>query len=234
MAGASAAEPQGRLRGRLEALQSRIQEGLQRGGREPGCVRLVAVSKGQPPEAVRAVLALGLRDLGENYLQECAAKAAQLGGELQPTWHMLGHLQSNKAVRAAQIFSRVDSLDSLALARRLDRARPGPEPLRALCEVDFTGVPGRTGYRPELLSEELPELLRLPHLRIEGLMTVAAPEGAGAAFAACWELRSDLERRWGEELPVLSMGMSHDFEEAIAHGSTEVRIGTLLFGPRRA
>jgi uncharacterized pyridoxal phosphate-containing UPF0001 family protein len=126
----------------------------------------------------------------------------------------------------------VESLDSLELARLLSRARAGQEPLPVLCEVELTQLPSRTGFEPDRLEREWEELLALEGIAVQGLMTVAAPGGERRAFAACRALAERLVERGGRELPTLSMGMSGDFREAIAEGSTRVRIGSLLFGSR--
>ncbi len=216
---------------RLEALHRALAEAVRAASRPPGSVRLLPVSKGQPLALVQQGLELGLRDLGENYVQECSGKAQLLG--LAPVrWHLLGHLQKNKAARAAKLFHRVLTLDSLVLGRLLSRAREGQSALPVLCEVELTGLPGRGGYRPGDLDRELGELARLPGIKIEGLMTVADPARPRAAFEGLRELRDRLARTGPLPLAELSMGMSQDFRDAIAEGSTEVRVGSLLFGPR--
>ncbi len=192
------------------------------------------MSKGQPPELLLEAASLGLLRLGENYVQECESKRSWLleHGETRIDWVLLGHLQRNKLGRALRLFSRVWSLDSLELARKLAAAEADERPLEVLCEVELTGLPGRSGYSPEGLRRDWEQLLQLPGIQITGLMTVAAPGAPGPAFSACRELARELERRGGASLPRLSMGMSQDFEEAIREGSTEVRIGSALMGPR--
>jgi hypothetical protein len=145
---------------------------------------------------------------------------------------LLGHLQRNKARRAAELFSVIESLDSLEVAQTLSRVREGRAPLSALCEVELTGLPNRTGFAPERLLADLPHLMELGGIELLGLMTVAAPGNAGPAFAAAREMLEKLRAISGLPLTTLSMGMSRDFEIAIAEGSTEVRIGSLLFGDR--
>lgn len=171
--------------------------------------------------------------LGENYVQECAAKDRWLrGAGVTPSWHLLGHLQRNKVRRAVGLFDLLESVDSLELAQLLSQARVGQGSARVLCEVELTGLPGRTGFAPERLERELSQLVGLPGIQVEGLMTVAARERAGPTFAACRILAERLSRLSGHPLATLSMGMSGDFEAAIAEGSTQVRIGQLLFGSR--
>ena len=221
------------LRERLDSLRAEIarQEGLR--GLSAGPVRLLPVTKGQGPEAAQAAVALDLCELGENYVQECAAKQLVLsaaGAQIQ--WHMLGHLQRNKARQAAELFHVVETVDSLAVAQALSRARQAGEPLPVLCEVELTGIPGRRGYAPALLRRELTEICALPGLEVRGLMTVAARDEPVRCFEACRKLRDELVQLSGCELPELSMGMSEDFSAAISEGSTEVRVGRLLFGPR--
>jgi hypothetical protein len=126
----------------------------------------------------------------------------------------------------------VETVDSLAVAQALSRARGDREPLPVLCEVDFTGLPGRRAYAPEPLRQEMPAIWELPGLTVLGLMTVANRDEPGRCFEACRRLRDQLAQLLGQELPELSMGMSGDFKEAIAEGSTEIRVGSLLFGPR--
>ena len=224
----------GHLAERLNWLRGEISAAAVRAGRDPREVALLAVTKGQSAAVAGAALAEGLTALGENYVQECSAKDLDLAASDQPRphWHMLGHLQRNKARIAANLFSLVETVDSLALARSLSALREDRDPLPILCEVDFTGLPGRRGYSPEQLVVELTELERLPGITVQGLMTVAARERPALSFQACRELRDRLSQLTGSALPVLSMGMSEDFRDAIAAGSTQVRVGTLLFGPR--
>ncbi len=222
------------LEERLAWVRAELAAAAGRSGRDPGEVSLLPVTKGQPETAVAAALGLGLDDLGENYVQECQSKDLALlaSGRARPRWHMLGHLQRNKARRAAELFSVLETVDSLALARTISTSRAGRGRLPILCEVDFTGLPGRGGYPPARLAAELGELQRLPGVLMRGLMTVASREEPERCFDACRRLRDHLAEQGGAELPVLSMGMSGDFREAITAGSTQVRVGTLLFGPR--
>lgn len=195
---------------------------------------MLAVSKGQPAAVAWQAAALGMTSLGENYLQECSAKNQLLreSGAPPVQWHLLGHLQRNKAKRAAELFHMVESLDSLELARLLSRARQDQPRVPVLCEVELTGLARRTGFPPGRLEAEFSQLLDLDGIEVLGLMTVADPDTPGRAFSACRELLDRLRQLSGRRLPVLSMGMSGDFLTAIAEGSTEVRIGSLLFGAR--
>ena len=215
------------LREAAAAVAVRIEEARRRVGGEP--VSLLPVTKGHAIQRVRQAVALGFTELGENYLQECQAKA-----EAEPglRWHLLGHLQRNKVARAARLVHAVETVDSLQLAERLSSARLGQEPLPVLCELDATEIPGRNGFKPDGLREVAEAIAALPGIVLQGLMTVADPASPQRCFSQCRELREELVARLGRGLPVLSMGMSEDFELAIAEGSTEVRLGSALFGPR--
>jgi hypothetical protein len=181
-------------------------------------------------------ITIGLTTLGENYVQECQEKDRLLKATGTPrvSWHLLGHLQRNKVGRAAKLFQCVESIDSLGLARKLSLARAGQPLLRILCEVELTGLPNRSGFEPAQLQQDLSHLIELDGIALEGLMTVAAPQRPRETFSACRQLVERMRELSGLALPTLSMGMSGDFQAAIAEGSTEVRIGRLLFGDRPA
>ncbi|MGP8249950.1 MAG: YggS family pyridoxal phosphate-dependent enzyme [Candidatus Dormibacteria bacterium] len=218
----------------MEQVLVELRVAEERAGRPTGSVHLLPVTKGHPAEMAELATMVGLTCLGENYVQECQEKDRFLRATGAPTvsWHLLGHLQRNKVGRAAQLFQSVASVDSLSLAQRLSVARSGQPPLRVLCEVELTGLPNRTGFQPGQLEADLPQLIELEGVRLEGLMTVAAPQRPQEAFSACRQLVERLRALSDLALPVLSMGMSGDFHAAIGEGSTEVRIGTLLFGDR--
>jgi pyridoxal phosphate enzyme (YggS family) len=216
-------------------LEQRIAAACRRANREPSSVTLVAVSKGQPPPVVAAVAQLGVMLFGENRVQEAKAKIPECPARLR--WHMIGHLQSNKARDAVQLFDLIESVDSLDLARELDRrAAQAAKHLPILLEVNIAGEATKFGYPPARLLEDLPEINRLQRVTIQGLMTVAPwspdPERARPVFRRLRELKTECEQILGAPLPHLSMGMSGDFEVAIEEGATLVRIGTALFGPR--
>jgi pyridoxal phosphate enzyme (YggS family) len=194
------------------------------------------VTKGHSAEMAELATMVGLTRLGENYVQECQEKDRFLRATGAPrvSWHLLGHLQRNKVGRAFQLFHSVESVDSLRLAQKLSSARAGQPPIQFLCEVELTGLPNRTGFQPGQLEADLPQLIELEGVRLEGLMTVAAPQRPQEAFSTCRQLVERLRTLSGLALPRLSMGMSGDFQAAISEGSTEVRIGTLLFGDRPA
>lgn len=219
----------------LEQIQRRIRAACDRAGRDPASVELMAVSKNHPPESIRAVADLGVRLFGENRVQEARAKIPQCPGNLR--WHLIGHLQTNKARDAVQAFEMIQGVDSLRLAEELNRrAEIAARTIRVLIEVNVAGESTKFGYRPPQFLAELAQLNALRRLEIHGLMCMAPyatnPETARPVFRRCRELALEGERILGAPLTVLSMGMSGDFEVAIEEGSTLVRIGTALFGDR--
>jgi len=226
------------VRENLQRILERIAAAAGRAGRRSEEITLVGISKMHPAEAIREAYAAGVRHFGENRVQEWEGKRGPIAG-LGATWHLVGHLQSNKAARAADVFGSVDSLHDAALARRLDRAREqsgSQEKLRVLVEVRLSPEESKSGVETSELPELAEEVCTLQHVEFSGLMCIPPyfenAEDARPFFARLRELRDDLSRRVGQELPVLSMGMSHDFEIAIEEGATEVRIGTALFGER--
>ena len=225
----------------IATVCERVDECARRAGRHSGDVALMAVSKTHPPERIREAYASGVRLYGENRVQEFASKAGALAELAEAEWHMIGHLQTNKAARAAELFDAVDSVDSVKLAEKLDTAaRALGKRLSVLIEINVAGEAAKSGVAPG--SGELEELLlRAPQfhgLVVRGLMTVpphtADPGEARPYFRKLRALRDAIAAR---KLPaigmeVLSMGMSHDFEIAIEEGSTCVRVGTAIFGER--
>ena len=198
---------------------------------------LLAVSKTQPPEIVAAAAELGLLLFGENKVQEAKAKIPLCSGRLR--WHFIGHLQSNKCRDAVELFEMIQSLDSLNLAREISRrCEQAARQMPVLLEVNLAGEASKFGYEPAQLLAELKELHLLPRITVQGLMTVppfsTEPEKIRPYFRRLRELKSKCEQTLGVPLPHLSMGMSGDFEVAIEEGSTIVRIGTALFGARKA
>ncbi len=226
---------------RIAAVRERIARAAARAGREPETVTLVAVSKTQGPEAVREAFAAGCRIFGENRVQEAEAKAAALvdlrAGGLE--WHLVGHLQENKARKAAPLFDLVHSIDSVALGKKLARlsADAGPT-LRGLVQVDLAGEETKFGVPETELFAALEGLLGLPGLRVEGLMLLPPlfeePERARPFFRRLRVLRDEALAKGLLADGRLSMGMSHDFEVAIEEGATLVRVGTAIFGERKA
>jgi len=229
-----------RIRDNLLRVQERIDAAARKVGRRSDEITLIGVSKTHPAEAIRAAYEAGLRHFGENRVQEWEGKRVELG-TLQAHWHLVGHLQSNKAARAAGLFHSVDSVDDLALAQRLDRARDeqanGPK-LRILIEVRVEEEESKSGVKPEETAALAGKLAELAHLELAGLMCIPPfleePAKVRPYFRRLRELRDSLARQIGRDLPVLSMGMSHDFEVAIEEGATEVRVGTAIFGSRPA
>ena len=225
----------------IAAVRERIASASRRAKRPPEEIALMAVSKTYPPERIREAYAAGLRLFGENRVQEFAGKANALTDLVGVEWHMIGHLQTNKAGKAAELFDAIDSLDTLKLAEKLDAAvRVVNKKLNVLIEINVGGEAAKSGVAPD--SRELEEILlaapRFEALAICGLMTVPPfaenPEGARAFFRKLRTLRDSIAAR---KLPAvgmnsLSMGMSHDFEAAIEEGSTCVRVGTAIFGER--
>ena len=224
---------------KVRSIRERIERAAQRAGRSVDEITLMAVTKTVQPLQIREAYQAGIRVFGENQVQEFAAKAPALQDLAGAEWHLIGHLQSNKSRQAAELFAAIDSLDSLRLARRLSSASNDlGKTLKTLVEINIGEEASKRGFPPE--SGELEELLKqsaeLGHVEICGLMTIPPftedPEGARPYFRRLRELRDQLAKSSGLVLPVLSMGMSHDFEVAIEAGSTCVRIGTAIFGER--
>jgi len=219
----------------LEVIQTRIASACQRAGRDPADVGLMAVSKNHPAAAVDEAIQLGLTLFGESRVQEARSKIPECSSRAR--WHFIGHLQSNKAREAVTLFSRIEGVDSLDLARELQRqADKQSKRLPILLEVNVAGESSKFGWSPDAVLDALPDLKALNRLELQGFMTIAPyftdPEQARPVFRRLRELRDLASDRLGIPLPVLSMGMSGDLEAAIAEGSTVVRIGTALFGPR--
>jgi pyridoxal phosphate enzyme (YggS family) len=221
-------------------IRERIAQSARRAGRQPGDIALMAVSKTHPAAAILEAIAAGQNLFGENKVQEFAAKRDEvLTASSGAKFHLIGHLQSNKAARAAELFDSIDSVDSLRLAERLNESAAClNRRLDVLIEINVGGEAAKSGLTPG--SADLHALIdaqpKLTHLQIRGCMTVppftSDPEDARACFRRLRELRDQLTTRSGLPLPELSMGMSHDFEVAIEEGSTCVRVGTAIFGAR--
>lgn len=219
----------------LAKVQQRIRAACERAGRAPGSVTLLAVTKSQPPEVVTAGAKLGLTLFGENKVQEAKAKIPLCPENLR--WHFIGHLQSNKCRDAVELFKMIQSVDSLSLAREINkRAEQASKTMPVLLEVNVAGEASKFGYRPEQLLAEFKELNALTRIEVHGLMAVppwvAEAEKSRPHFRRLRELKVQCEQVLGASLPHLSMGMSGDFEIAIEEGATMVRVGTDLFGPR--
>jgi len=224
---------------RLAAVRERIARAAERAGRAPDDIVLVGASKTVEPERVAAAIAAGLHDLGENYVQEAEAKQAALPAAGDAVrWHLIGHLQTNKARIAVELFDIIQSLDSERLARALARqAEARNRRLSVLLEIDFTGLPDRTGLAPDAVYPVVEAVLGLPTLTLAGLMTVPAlglsPADTRVTFRRLCALRDELATRYpAADWRQLSMGMTDDFEMAIEEGATMVRIGRAIFGER--
>lgn len=223
------------LAANLEKIQLEIARACERAGRPPESVALMAVSKGHPPETVRAAANFGLTLFGENKVQEGKAKIPLCPGRLR--WHMIGHLQSNKCRDAVHFFELIQGVDSLAIAQEIDKwADKGAKTMPLLLEVNVAGEATKFGFRPEQLLADLKAINALHKIEIHGLMAMAPwtpePEKVRPVFRRLRELKEECEQQLGAPLPILSMGMSSDFAVAIEEGSTLVRIGTALFGTR--
>jgi len=226
------------LKDNIARVQERIAEACRRAGRRPEDVKLVAVSKTVPPDRIRAAYDAGLRDFGENRVQEANAKRAALS-DLTVTWHLVGHLQTNKAKLARELFHCVHSLDSLRLAQKLDEAAVcSGDRLPVLIEVNLGEEQTKSGVREQDVLALAEQVGRLSTLELSGLMVLPPffedPEQARPFFRRLRELARTIEAANlpGVSMRELSMGMSHDFEVAIEEGATMVRIGTAIFGRR--
>jgi len=225
----------------IAQVQERIAAAARRAGRSRQEITLMGVSKTFPVESIREAYAAGLRVFGENRVQEFSSKATALRGLPNAEWHLIGHLQTNKAAKAAELFDAVDSVDSVRMAEKLNALAEGAgKILSVLIEINVGGETAKSGVAPGL--DELEQILqgapRWGNLKIQGLMTVPPytedPEGSRPYFRELRRIRDSIS---GRKLPqvetaVLSMGMSHDFEVAIEEGATCVRVGTAIFGIR--
>lgn len=220
----------------VEHVQQRVARAAARSDRRPEEIVLVAASKTFPAEAIRAAYDAGIRAFGENRVQEWEAKQTELA-DIKPSWHLIGHLQSNKARRASRLFDWIDSVDDVALAAKLDDAAGETnEWLAVLIEVQVDPTETKAGVAQVDLPAVAEAVIQMPHLQLRGLMAVPPfcedPRDARPYFRRLRRLRDDLEQHLGRSFPELSMGMSHDFEVAIEEGSTQVRIGSAIFGER--
>jgi PLP dependent protein len=220
----------------LSAVRERVAAAAERARRNPDAVIIVAVTKAIAPERVEEARAAGLTVFGENKVQEAKAKIPLVSSRAR--WHMIGHLQTNKARDAVALFELIHSVDSVKLAGELDKCagRAGKtQPI--LLEINVSGEASKSGLKHEDLAAALEQISALPRIEIRGLMTMAPftedIEKARPHFRRLRELRDEMENRFGVRLPELSMGMSHDFEAAVEEGATMVRIGTAIFGERR-
>ena len=224
---------------RLADVRARVGAAAQRSGRQPDEVRLIAISKTHPASAVKQLIELGAVDFGENRVQEAEGKIAEIENE-KVRWHLVGHLQANKARRAVNLFDVIHSVDTVDLAQRLDRlcVEEGRETLPVLIQVDLGHEETKSGIDESELNHLVESLGPLTRLKLIGLMTLPPffddPEQSRPFFRRLRKLRDELNQRgaFGDQSGELSMGMTHDFEVAIEEGATMVRIGTAIFGER--
>jgi pyridoxal phosphate enzyme (YggS family) len=220
----------------LEKVRATIAEAERKSGRAAGSVELVAVTKTHSAEVVQAAVDAGQLLFGENRVQEAKAKIPELPSKLR--WHLIGHLQSNKARLALTLFEMIHGVDSIDLLQHLNRVAEdlGVFP-RVLLEVNMAGESSKFGFPPQQLLSEVESIVQIDRLQIEGLMTIpplaAAPEHSRKYFVQLRELRDRLEREFKFPLPHLSMGMTADYGVAVEEGATLVRVGTAIFGERR-
>lgn len=230
---------EGQLGARIAQIRAEIEAAALKSGRSPQEVTLIAISKTHPASLVRTAIELGLTDIGENRVQEAEQKINEVGRHAA-RWHLVGHLQANKARRAIQLFDVIHSLDSLELARRLDRLsrEEGRESLPVLIQVDLGHEETKSGVDEHQLPQLVDNLKELERIQFVGLMTLPPffddPEQTRPFFRRLRELRDELRAQnvFGDQRGELSMGMTHDFAVAIEEGATMVRIGTAIFGER--
>jgi len=227
----------GEVEANLGHIKGRIEEACRRAGRDPAEVEVVGVTKTVGPERISEAAAAGLRVFGENRVQEAEAKIAKVV-VADCEWHLIGHLQTNKARPAARLFQLIETIDTMRLAETLNRlAAKAGSPIRALIEINTSGEPAKHGFHPTEIGRHFGRILELPWLRIEGFMTVGpldGPEATRRCFRELRRLRDDFscaEPR--ASLHTLSMGMTDDFEIAIEEGSTMIRLGRAIFGVRQ-
>jgi PLP dependent protein len=224
-----------RLHENLESVRGRIASALERAGREPNSVTLVAVTKRTPVALIEPLVACGIRDLGENYPQELWKKVEATGGRMGGLrWHLIGHLQGNKARKTLPLVRMMHAVDSLKLLQTLDElARDQSDPPAVCLQVNTSGEETKHGWSPQEIPRDAEAIAACRRIPVVGLMTMAAlgstPADARASFAQLRAVQGVLRDRTGLALPELSMGMSADFEEAIAEGATLVRVGSALF-----
>jgi pyridoxal phosphate enzyme (YggS family) len=224
---------------RLADIRAQLAAAARKSGREPDEVRLIAISKTHPASVIKQACQLGATDFGENRVQEAEGKIAEIGRE-KVRWHLVGHLQANKARRAVSLFDVIHSIDTLELAKRLDRlcVEESRDTLPVLIQVDLGHEETKSGVDESELTHLVEGLGPLTRLKLIGLMTLPPfsddPEQSRPYFRRLRELRDELNQRgaFGERTGELSMGMSHDFQVAIEEGATMVRIGTAIFGER--
>lgn len=227
--------PMSSITQRVEEVQARLRRAVETSGRDPATVELMAVSKNHGPDAVREAAGCGITLFGENRVQEAGAKIPECPGRLR--WHLIGHLQRNKVKYAVELFEAIHSVDSIRLLEAIQQGcDQAGRRMQVLLEVNVSGEAVKFGFKPEEAAGALERAIGMNRLDVVGLMTLPPltedPEGARPHFRRLRQLRDALRQTSGLELPVLSMGMSHDLEVAVQEGSTVIRIGTAIFGPR--
>lgn len=216
----------------LAQVRSHITHSAERAGRNPSDITLLAVSKTKPAADIAAAYSAGQRHFGENYLQEAVDKMAELQ-TLDLLWHFIGPIQSNKTRAIAEHFHWVHSIDRLKIAQRLSQQRPARSaPLKVCLQVNIDGEESKAGCAAAQAHDLAAAIAKLPNLQLRGLMAIPTPGGSGDAFASLAELLREINQRTGLQLDTLSMGMSADLDDAIAAGSTMVRVGSAIFGER--
>jgi pyridoxal phosphate enzyme (YggS family) len=223
------------IKSNLAQVLQKIHQAAQRAGRDPSTIQLIAVSKTHPPEAIDELVRCGVRTFGESRIQEAKAKVPLCSSRIQ--WHLIGHLQSNKAKIAVQLFEVIQSVDSLRLAEELEKhAHESSKRISILLQVNVAGEAQKFGLAPSEAASLAKEINALKHLELRGLMTIPPlaenPEDARIYFRQLTRLRNEIQDQLGIGLPELSMGMSGDYEIAIEEGATWVRVGSALFGER--
>ncbi len=222
------------IRENIKRLKERIEKAANRVNRNSDEITLVAVTKTVPPEVILQAIDCGIKIIGENRVQEAKEKFGIIGNRVQ--WHMVGHLQTNKVKDALNIFSLIHSLDSIKLAEEIEKRAMNP--VDCLIEVNTSGETTKFGIKPEDLFKFYEELKKFKNIRIIGLMTIGPgwaindPEASRSSFRLLHDLRDELAQAYDQDFPILSMGMTSDFEIAIEEGSNMIRIGTAIFGPR--
>ena len=222
------------IRENIKRLKERIEKAANRVNRNPDEITLVAVTKTVPPEIILQAIEYGIEIIGENRVQEAKEKFNIIGNRVQ--WHMVGHLQTNKVKDALKIFNLIHSLDSIKLAEEIEKRATNA--VECLIEVNTSGEPTKFGIKPEDLFKFYEELRKFKKIKVLGLMTIGPgwaitdPEASRNFFKLLHDLRDELAQAFDQEFPILSMGMTSDFEVAIEEGSNMIRIGTAIFGPR--
>jgi pyridoxal phosphate enzyme (YggS family) len=223
------------VRENIESLKKRIENAAQRAERDPDEITVVAVTKTVPVVRIEEAIMCGIRIIGENRVQEASRKFSSIGDRI--TWHMVGHLQTNKVKRALEIFSMIQSLDSLKLAQEINKR--AEKEIDCLIEVNTSKESSKFGLKPAQIFDFFTNLRNLKRIKVLGLMTIGPgwaihdPEVSRPCFRTLRELRDEMSEEYDRPFPVLSMGMTSDFEVAIEEGSNMIRIGTAIFGPRK-